>query len=422
MQDQEERELRQWFENALSRLDDKSAHFDVGRWRGIGSRRTPRRKTPWTLAAVTLFGGLILAGVIMQIQRSPAEVQKPNSSVHPNKPHLTLAVLQAGAGGNWDPLWIGWKQDRSALARIQAAIISAKRIRSFAGTPWSSYRGSVGLWFSDGSAEVVQPYDSPNQTSGDELLVTTGSQRTELIRSATLVSIVKSHADFSKPTPLTVRASASGDLTVQGGGAVGSSVTVYVAPSFGYDLGLRPPPSAFRVGGAKVVGGEYSWQGKVTIPSDFAVYHPMTGWGVAVQVQPFKPLAQELPTSIFTVPLPTDVLPVVSPSAVASSSAALAAVRSAPVHAGSGFPVWLAQPGKRSISWLNVSGRKESGTETASVTQQGSAYHVVVRLTYGQGDSQSYREEWLVGVHGQVTFLKASGSKPGIEMVLPTSG
>ena len=272
----------------------------------------------------------MLAGVIVQTQRTPAKVQKPTSAVHSAKPHLVLAVLQTGMGGNWNPLWIGWKQDRSSLARIQAAISSAKHIRSFAGTPWSSYRASLELWFSDGSAEVVQPYDSPNQTSADELLLTTGSRRTELVRSAPLVTIVKSQSDFSKPTPLTVSASATGNLTVHGGAAVGSSVTVYIAPSFRYDLGLRPPPSAFRVGSAQVVGGEYSWHGKVTIPSDFAVYHPMTGWEVAVQVQPFKSLAQELPTSVFTVPLPTGALPVVSPSAVASSSAALAAVRQRP--------------------------------------------------------------------------------------------
>ena len=53
------------------------------------------------------------------------------------------------------------------------------------------------------------------------------------------------------------------------------------------------------------------------------------------------------------------------------------------------------------------------------MTQQGSGYHVTVHLAYGQGDSGSYREEWSVGVHGQVTFLDVTGARPNIQMVLP---
>lgn len=370
------------------------------------------------LAAAALLCVLLLAGVIVTQGSLARKIHKPTSGVHSGRPRLVLAVEQMGLGVVLDPLWVGWPQDRSALAKIQAAFRSAQHVRYFAHPPWSRYYDWLYLWFSDGTEVMVQPY----QSSGSELLVTLGQGRTQLVESASLFSIERTHQAFTTPEPtLTtpVPVTASGIVTVRGGGAVGSSVIIFIAPNYSAEVGMVMPAGAFPVGTARVDGGEYDWQGKVGLPAHYRVYRPMNGWQVAVQVVPFKGLSQAV-FQLTTRTLPVGVRPLLPPSRVATPSDALAAVRSSPVHVGLGFPIWLQRPGSRSVSWLNYEDLRESGIEATTVTQQGSTYRVVVRLAYGRAERHyAYREAWLVSRNGQVTLLLRSGRRPEIGQLLP---
>lgn len=371
------------------------------------------------LAAV-LLSGCGTAGALPHSHAAKVAIPQVLARTRSAGSRLILAVR--AMFNSTEPLWIGWRQDRHALAVLDGAWRAARMMGKITKQgPVPSMEPVLDLGFGQGTPLFLVPYYRPVGTGGGFgpaktfVLASGGGMRyPELVRSAFLASaLAGADADFAQATHPTVTVSKSGLVTVQGGGAAGPSVTLSASPQYGDNVGgMIGERGSIPIATVAVDGGEFHWQGRIRLPRDYTVYHPVMSWSMDVQVHPFRGFGGAFGgQEAFSIGLPSGVMPEVHPAPVRTAPAALSALGES--SDSSLFPVWPRGAGRLRVAWETYDGRLYRGSETTTVTPQGGALRVTIRLGYGLGSRQSaYAVTWLVDRDGSLKRLPLTGSMP----------
>ncbi len=348
-----------------------------------------------------------------------------NKIANGQRPRIVSAIFQGNGMGvvSWNPLWIGWSNDRKALDNLTAAWRNARRAKSVlnpAAAAPEYQGGQLELYFSDGVEAFLEPYRKSVDANGfpawskDIVLAEVGN-KWEALRSPTLAaaSFGQGFQKLGLTPPVAV--SSSGVVTIHGSDVLGPLVEVTIAPQFGDDLSQGSPVSGFPVGTATVSDGEFTWSGKITIPSSYRAFHPVSGWWVYVkQVHPIPGARAQ----ILNAGLPPSILPTTPVSPVVSPKDALLSVRQlqAPFYE---LPYWPLTPGVTKVTWWSASGKLVHGTERITVTPNGTGYSVGALLNYRTtGSHSTFQTTWQITRRGVVTV---TNEQEGREPMWPTA-
>lgn len=346
----------------------------------------------------------------------------PTADVRTGAPRLILAVESVQTYS--DPLWVGWPKDRPALAALQKAWRSARRVGEIIpqGVPTiMSEVPALHLGFSDGELITVTPYYRKVQAGSDQIrpsktYVTVsipGHRYPERMRAPLLASVLSGSKGGLHYGPFpTAKLTRSGMVQVQGGGAVGPSVTLLASPEYGDQIGGgEGGAGSFPIAAVPVNGGNFRWRGRIHLPRHYVVYHPVVGWSVAVEVHPFWKFSLFIDPVLFGTPLSAGVMPRVRPAPVRTAAAALAAVEGG--YSLSPFPVWPTGPGRENVVWETYDNKVYRGSEQTTVTSRHGEFRVVIQLDYRDGSSQTeYSTTWLVEHNGRLTQVAQVGDMP----------
>ena len=363
--------------------------------------------------------GLLLAACAAPAANLKGPARTGGQSLRGKRPNIVSAIFQANGLGvvSWNPLWVGWSNDRTALESLTAAWRHARRATSVPNPAAAAAEyggGPLQLYFSDGKEAFLAPYRTSVDAKGfptwskDVVLADVGG-RWEALRSPTLAaaSLGQGFAKSGQTPPVTV--SAGSVVTIRGSDVLGPLVKVTIAPQFGDGLGQGSPVAGFTVGTATVSDGAFTWRGKIAVPPSFRAFHSVSGWWV--YVEQFHPIPGAR-AQLLDAGLPPSVLPTTPASPVLSPQDALLSVGQLqdPFYE---VPHWPSAPGVTQVTWRSASGNVVHATERISVTADGQGYRVAALLTYRTAGSHSaLRITWQVPRRGAVTVTHAQGRQP----------